>query len=484
MQRSISARRRPQVETLDGRQLLSTITPIISMSSATESNFQTVLISYDIQAGAQLSQFQVAIYRAPSNTLDMQHNPLIVKTSESGANATPGHHADVPVSVPGGMEPDPSNPFVFAVATEPDGINTSEKYFQKVVIGVVTHGFFVGITPPSWVTDMADSLKNDDHFNKTIAFPWSYSWDGSPNVATDAGVRMAKKVEDVLQNSKIVPQGAIVDLELIGHSRGAVVVNQAFTQLQADSTKITKLQGGYWREVLLDPHPASTQTDDLFSYHKNSLTGRAVYAVATALQAKMKDPPISVPSMVSEVQDYYEHTNVKVLGDARGIPISTENVITPWGVPASDLKLAAGSHTILNYVDLTANGLGHTEVHEWYREFVVPTLGSAQPFVTGPKDAPLRAESYVPILASKSLDGYTIVRFEDADPTSKPSDYSITIDWGDGNTSSGKAEPSSLGGFNVIGSHDYASSGPYRATVRINDVGGSKLKLTNRLAIL
>jgi hypothetical protein len=467
-------------EMLERRCLLTDTTPTIQMESITETNFQTLAVSYDVQSNASLGEFALSIYRAPTDNLNTQVDPLITTVSESGSNATPGQHTDVPVTISGGLEPNPGNPFVFAEATGPGGASNSVS-FQKVVIGVVTHGFFVGLTPPQWVKTMAQSLRSEQ-FNDVIAFPWSYSWYGAKNVATKAGNVLAKEVEHVVE-SHIVPSGTVVDLELIGHSRGAVVVNQAFTKLEADSTKIPKLEGGYWREVLLDPHPANPQTDALFSY-ANTILGRATFAVASRLQADMQDPQLSVPSMVSEVQDYYEHTSVSVLGDSRGIPISTENVITPWGVPGSKLQLASGSNTMTHFEDLTAPGLGHTEVHEWYQEFVVPTLGTAQSFVTGPIDAPLLAENYLPVVWSKSIDGNTIVRFEDADPTSKSSDYSITIHWRDGGTSVGTAVPSRIGGFDVTGSHTYQRIGKYTATVQINDVGGSKLRLINTIVVI
>ena len=263
--------------------------PVIQMESTTETNFQTIVISYGVQTTMTVPQFQVAIYRSATNQLNTQIDPLIIKTSLAGSNVTPGQHSDVPVTIPGGLEPDPSHPYVFAVATGPDRQSTSAD-FQKVVIGVVTQGFFVGAVPPDWVVEMAASLKSE-HFNDVIPFGWSDSAYPGEGIATAAGDMMAKEIEEAVQDPKIVPAGDVVDLELIGHSRGAVVVNQAFTDLQAATAHIKQLVGGYWREVLLDPHPANTLTDCLFSYQK-SLTGKAAYAGAKAFQ-KGGERPVS-----------------------------------------------------------------------------------------------------------------------------------------------------------------------------------------------
>jgi len=389
--------------------------------------------------------------------------------------------------------PDPIHPYVFAVATGPDQRST-EADFQKVVIAAVTHGFETPFTsiPPAWVTEMANSLSNE-HFNDVIAWGWSKSWFAGPGHATAAGDGLAQAVEKVVQNPQIVPAGAIVDIELIGHSRGAVVVNRAFTDLQAASSTISQLRGGYWRETLLDPHPANQATDSLFAYNPKSALSRAADKVAKGLQFLMADPyPIKVPSMVSEVQDYHEHTAVTKLGSYWGIlaGLYTENYIDPNGVPPGPGLVLEGKNTIEKSLDLTSNGIGHGEVHEWFQEFVVPTLYTASSFVKGPIDAPLRPETYArDVSFTKSVDSNFIVRFEDADPTSKPADYSISINWGDGTKpSSGTAIVSRLGGFDVHGSHTYASTGTHAVVVTIKDIapngGGATLSLDNTIHVL
>ena len=50
-----------------------------------------------------------------------------------------------------------------------------------------------------------------------------------------------------------------------------------------------------------------------------------------------------------------------------------------------------------------------------------------------------------------------VATFSDNNPGAVPTDYSASIDWGDGQTSAGRIEPRAEGGFNVIGSHTYLS---------------------------
>ena len=66
-----------------------------------------------------------------------------------------------------------------------------------------------------------------------------------------------------------------------------------------------------------------------------------------------------------------------------------------------------------------------------------------------------------------------IATFTDADPNGTVSDYTATIDWGDGHTSFGTVTANSSGGFNVTGTNTYAKPGSFPVMVVINDVGGS-----------
>lgn len=67
----------------------------------------------------------------------------------------------------------------------------------------------------------------------------------------------------------------------------------------------------------------------------------------------------------------------------------------------------------------------------------------------------------------------TLAKFIDEDGDTNPSDFTATIDWGDGTSSSPDASAGTVsggaGGFSVTGSHSYANEGIYTATVTIND---------------
>ncbi len=67
-----------------------------------------------------------------------------------------------------------------------------------------------------------------------------------------------------------------------------------------------------------------------------------------------------------------------------------------------------------------------------------------------------------------------LARFSDADAKALPTDYSVSINWGDGKTSAGVVTVHSAGGFDISGTHSYAHSGSFAITITILDKKGRK----------
>jgi phosphodiesterase/alkaline phosphatase D-like protein len=69
----------------------------------------------------------------------------------------------------------------------------------------------------------------------------------------------------------------------------------------------------------------------------------------------------------------------------------------------------------------------------------------------------------------------TVAKFTDANPDGKVSQYTASINWGDGSSASaGTIKAAEGGGFLVSGSHTYAAVGSYPTSVTIKDVGGAE----------
>jgi hypothetical protein len=92
-------------------------------------------------------------------------------------------------------------------------------------------------------------------------------------------------------------------------------------------------------------------------------------------------------------------------------------------------------------------------------------------------DAPLSGQA-VPVNAvhGQPFSG-TVATFTDGNPTAPVGDFTATINWGDGHTSTATVVIDPNGGFDVIGDHTYANAGAFAITVNIIDKDGSTLTL-------
>jgi hypothetical protein len=76
----------------------------------------------------------------------------------------------------------------------------------------------------------------------------------------------------------------------------------------------------------------------------------------------------------------------------------------------------------------------------------------------------------------------TVVTFTDANPGGTLSDFTASIDWGDGTTTPGTVAGSG-GDFSVTGSHTYAEDGNFTASVTVHDVGGKNASAMTRVIV-
>jgi RHS repeat-associated protein len=99
-------------------------------------------------------------------------------------------------------------------------------------------------------------------------------------------------------------------------------------------------------------------------------------------------------------------------------------------------------------------------------------------------DAALAAGTATPVHAmAGSIFTSPVANFTDADPAGTVSDYSASIAWGDGTTSTGKISAGTGGSFVVSGSHRYTLPGSYTVASTIKDVGGSSVVVHNTVTV-
>lgn len=105
-------------------------------------------------------------------------------------------------------------------------------------------------------------------------------------------------------------------------------------------------------------------------------------------------------------------------------------------------------------------------------------LTSSTNFSVSVADAPLTSACAMPAFTLQAYNGPTAT-FTDAATTGLLSDFSATIDWGDGSSSPGTISggPGTVP-YTVHGSHTYATTGYFTVKTSIKDVGGSSTMAT------
>ena len=88
-------------------------------------------------------------------------------------------------------------------------------------------------------------------------------------------------------------------------------------------------------------------------------------------------------------------------------------------------------------------------------------------------DAPLSAKGTSFAAAKKTLFTTTVATFSDGNAVASPAEFTATVAWGDGQSSTGAVSALPAGGFAVTGSHRYATRGNYTVVVHVVDDGGS-----------
>jgi hypothetical protein len=79
--------------------------------------------------------------------------------------------------------------------------------------------------------------------------------------------------------------------------------------------------------------------------------------------------------------------------------------------------------------------------------------------------------------------GSASFQFTDANPFAPASDFTATITWGDGATSTGLVTGPTAGHFTVFGNHQYAEEGSYAVKVSVVDDGGSTTSASGNTAV-
>jgi hypothetical protein len=95
----------------------------------------------------------------------------------------------------------------------------------------------------------------------------------------------------------------------------------------------------------------------------------------------------------------------------------------------------------------------------------------------------IQTEEYLANAAPLTLTDAGVASFVDGDPKGNVSQFSATVDWGDGTAPEAATVRRAKNGFVVVGSHTYGAHRSWTATIHITDSGGSVAQTTTTIVV-
>ncbi len=140
-----------------------------------------------------------------------------------------------------------------------------------------------------------------------------------------------------------------------------------------------------------------------------------------------------------------------------------------WGDGTTSMGTVNSRGQVTGTHTYAEEGIDHGEI-DWANS---DGAQEQTPFDIKVQDAPLTAKPVNFTAVSGASFGGPVATFTDANPGGTASDFTATIAWGDGTSSSGTVT-AGKSGFVVSSTHTYANTGSFKTTVSIMDVGGSR----------
>ena len=244
--RSRSKRARPGVENLEGRQLLSDMSPRIALLSASTADSKEITLTYKVEDGDLAQSIPFLITRSAddqADATDVAVATAVVDAGDPGALGEGTH--TVTFGLPDGLKPNPQHPYVLVTAdpnkttdaVDPDHATTG---FRKAVVAVVTHGGMQskGVSRgPWWQRRMTAELQSQG-YDLVIPFNWV-----DASRSPGSMVRQVPRLATTLYNAfATFPVNEPVDLHMIGHSEGAILNSLALKHLADTNTDPPQMQ--------------------------------------------------------------------------------------------------------------------------------------------------------------------------------------------------------------------------------------------------
>jgi uncharacterized repeat protein (TIGR01451 family) len=250
-----------------------------------------------------------------------------------------------------------------------------------------------------------------------------------------------------------------------GHATSAAVTGVTGGPFTVSGTHIYADEG---------PYTATVNVHDT----DNSYVKGTVFDSVTVADAALT---AGAPTTLAAVEGAAFSGVVGTFADAdASAPTSDYSGFVDWGDGSSSNATFAGSGPV------RVSGT-HTYEEEGSYPITVQVAddGGSAVTLTGTVDTADAALSPGPSLALSAVEGATfsasVGTFTDADPHGAATDYTATIDWGDGHTT--PAGISGTGPFTLLGTHVYEEEGNYQVKAFVADEGGATTSVSDTMHV-
>lgn len=258
----------------------------------------------------------------------------------------------------------------------------------------------------------------------------------------------------------------------------------------ASGTVVPTGNGGF---LVVGSHTYTAAGTDDYTVKIQDAAGNAVAATGTVevtpASLVAKAVPIHSDGLV------VDNASVAVFVDTGGAdPLANYSATIDWGDGSTSTGKIAGQATpfdanVAGGYFTVAGSHTYTATGDYTVTVTISDTDGGQATVTGTAEvaqATLVAHA-LPIQSDGlTIDNANVATFIDTGGVDLLTNYSATIDWGDGSSSTGTisggiAVPNEIltgGMYNVAASHTYAASGDYTLTITISDTDGSQATVT------
>lgn len=326
----------------------------------------------------------------------------------------------------------------------------------------------------------------------------SFNISGSHAYSTSGDKQVLVTVNDVGGSQAIITETAsVVDIDVLGTTLVALAPTQgsAFLGTVANVTDSNPATTANQLAATIDWGDGTTTSGTLSGVNgsfavagQHTYIGEGIYTLSATIShvggtATANDSEAIIVAdigslsatgiVVAATEGAAFNGNVATVSDTFAAPASVFNATIDWGDGTQSPGTVSGPNgqfTVSGQHTYTAEGTYKPVVT--IADRAPGTLSATTTLTAHVADAPLTAKSATLHVTENQTFTDTVATFSDANPFGKAADFTATIDWGDGTTSTPGTVTGS-GGFTVSGSHAYTLGGTYTATVTIDDDGGS-----------